>query len=182
MTVLARKGYEGATIVDISEASNVSRGVLHYYFKDKEDLVAKTLSNVSSQLVESTLIGLEGETPEDIATSVAKALKNNFIMYPDFYRFLFEITCSSRRSIMIREELTKCQDKVLAAIKTWVSKANEAGNIQIPAEEVQSVSEMLLFVCDGLALNVVDRPERLVDNHIWDQFSKAVSGILKQKS
>jgi AcrR family transcriptional regulator len=42
LKVLATKGYENATIADISKAAHVSRGILHYYFSDKEDLVSKT--------------------------------------------------------------------------------------------------------------------------------------------
>jgi AcrR family transcriptional regulator len=37
LKILATKGYENATIVDISKAAHVSRGILHYYFSDKED-------------------------------------------------------------------------------------------------------------------------------------------------
>jgi AcrR family transcriptional regulator len=41
LKILATKGYENATIADISKAADVSRGILHYYFSDKEDLVSK---------------------------------------------------------------------------------------------------------------------------------------------
>ena len=44
LKILATKGYEDATIADISKAADVSRGILHYYFSDKEDLVRKALA------------------------------------------------------------------------------------------------------------------------------------------
>jgi Bacterial regulatory proteins, tetR family len=44
LKTLAAKGYEDATIADISKAADVSRGILHYYFSDKEDLVSKALA------------------------------------------------------------------------------------------------------------------------------------------
>ncbi|HEX6029763.1 MAG TPA: helix-turn-helix domain-containing protein [Nitrososphaeraceae archaeon] len=40
LKILAIKGYENATIADISKTAHVSRGILHYYFSDKEDLVS----------------------------------------------------------------------------------------------------------------------------------------------
>jgi AcrR family transcriptional regulator len=46
LKTLAAKGYEDATIADISEAADVSRGILHYYFSDKEDLVSKALAEL----------------------------------------------------------------------------------------------------------------------------------------
>jgi AcrR family transcriptional regulator len=42
--LLAAKGYEDATIADILKVADVSRGILHYYFSDKEDLVSKALA------------------------------------------------------------------------------------------------------------------------------------------
>lgn len=53
LRVLAAKGYENATIADISKAARVSRGILHYYFSDKEDLVSKALARSSSSFVQS---------------------------------------------------------------------------------------------------------------------------------
>ena len=38
-----------ATIADISQVANVARGALHYYFKDKEDLVTRALHTVPTQ-------------------------------------------------------------------------------------------------------------------------------------
>jgi AcrR family transcriptional regulator len=32
LKTLAAKGYEAATIADISKAADLSRGILHYYF------------------------------------------------------------------------------------------------------------------------------------------------------
>jgi TetR/AcrR family fatty acid metabolism transcriptional regulator len=53
--VLANKGYDGETIIEITEASDISRGILHYYFKDKEDIVSKALFSSSSQIVNRIL-------------------------------------------------------------------------------------------------------------------------------
>jgi hypothetical protein len=39
---------------------------LHYYFKDKEDIVSKALSISSFQMVQSYLTGLKGKSPEEI--------------------------------------------------------------------------------------------------------------------
>ncbi|HEY6405003.1 MAG TPA: helix-turn-helix domain-containing protein [Nitrososphaeraceae archaeon] len=46
LKILAAKGYEDAKIADISKAADASRGLLHYYFSDKEDLVSKALAEL----------------------------------------------------------------------------------------------------------------------------------------
>jgi len=115
--VLAQKGYEQATIADISQAANVARGALHYYFGSKEDLVTKALTNSTSNMIQSSLEGLKGESAEEIVDNVINVHKNNISENSDFYSFLYEMWCASRRSKKIKKEFMSCQDKVITAIK-----------------------------------------------------------------
>jgi AcrR family transcriptional regulator len=178
--VLARKGYEGATIVDIAEASNVSRGVLHYYFKDKEDIATKALSNSSTQMIQSSLQGLKGETSEEIANNVIDMHKKNLEETPDFYRFLFEISCLSRRSKKVNDEFIICQDKVIHAIKDWLENACNENIIQIRAEKIESIAEILLYISDGIAFHLVNRPNKISDIPMWNNFKKIIISLLDQ--
>jgi AcrR family transcriptional regulator len=67
---LSQKGYDQATLADISKVANVATGALHYYFKDKEDLVTKALANNTASMVQSSLAGLKGESLEEIIDNV----------------------------------------------------------------------------------------------------------------
>ncbi len=176
--VLANKGYEGATIVDIAEASNVSRGVLHYYFKDKEDIATKALASSSTQMIQSSLQGLKGETPEEIANNVIDMHKKNIRETPDFYRFLFEISCLSRRSKKVYDEFIICQDKVIHAIKDWLQNACNENIIKIRAEKRESIAEILLYISDGIAFHLIDRPNKTNDTHMWNNFKEIIIDLL----
>lgn len=178
--VLANKGYEGATIVDIAEASNVSRGVLHYYFKDKEDIATKALASSSTQMIQSSLGGLKGETSEEIAKNVIDMHKKNIKETPDFYRFLFEISCLSRRSKKVYDEFIICQDKVIQAIKDWLENACNKNIIRIRAEKIESIAEILLYISDGIAFHLIDRPNKINDIHMWDNFKKIIKDLLDE--
>ena len=178
--VLANKGYEGATIVDIAEASNVSRGVLHYYFKDKEDIATKALASSSKQMIQSSLQGLKGETPEEIANNVIDMHKKNLEETPDFYRFLFEISCLSRRSKKVNDEFIICQDKVIHAIKDWLENACNENIIQIRVEKIESIAEILLYISDGIAFHLIDRPNKINDIHMWNNFKKIIIDLLDE--
>src|SRR5919112_5275834 len=112
LKVLAEKGYDKATIADISKASNVSRGILHYYFSDKEDLVSKVLAASSSNIIQSALKGLQGKTPEEMVDNVIKASSDSLEKHPDFFAFLFEMWCASRRNGKIKKELINCSEKI----------------------------------------------------------------------
>ncbi|MGN6348088.1 MAG: TetR/AcrR family transcriptional regulator [Candidatus Nitrosocosmicus sp.] len=176
--ILASKGYEGATIVDIAEASNVSRGVLHYYFKDKEDIATKALASSSTQMIQSSLQGLKGETPEEIASNVIDMHKKNIGERPDFYRFLFEISCLSRRSKKVYDEFIICQDKVIHAIKEWLQNAHNNEIIKIQVEKIESIAEILLYMSDGIAFHLIDRPNKLKDAQMWNNFKKIIIDLL----
>ena len=178
--VLANKGYEGATIVDIAEASNVSRGVLHYYFKDKEDIATKALASSSTIMIQSSLEGLKGKTSEEIANNVIDMHKKNIGETPEFYRFLFEISCLSRRSKKVYDEFNVCQDKVIHAIKEWLENACKENIIRIRAEKIESIAEILLYITDGIAFHLVDRPNKINNMIMWNNFKKIVIDLLEE--
>ncbi len=57
LKVLAINGYENTTIANIAAESGVSRGILHYYFSNKEDLVSKVLAYSSENIIQVTRRG-----------------------------------------------------------------------------------------------------------------------------
>lgn len=48
--VVAEKGYNDFTIKDIAEEAGLSTGLVHYYFKNKEDLLFKLLKEMNANL------------------------------------------------------------------------------------------------------------------------------------
>jgi AcrR family transcriptional regulator len=158
--VLANKGYEGATIIEIAEAAGVSRGVLHYYFKDKED-IAKALASSSSQMVQSSLEGLKGKSTEEIANNVIDMYKKNVHDNYDFYRFLFDISCLSRRSKKVYHEFIICQDKVIDAIVYWLEDALDNGFVNFKLGKAEYIANILLYIKDGVAFHMIDRPNTI---------------------
>jgi AcrR family transcriptional regulator len=57
-SVLSRQGYEHTSIKDISEAAGVAQGLVHYYFKSKQQLVLAVLAAVCQKM---ELPGAEGQ-------------------------------------------------------------------------------------------------------------------------
>lgn len=177
--VIAQKGYDQATIADISKLANVARGALHYYFKDKEDLVTKALANRTTSMVKSSLEGLKGKSPEEIADNVINVQKNNISKNSDFYNFLYEMWCVGRRSKKIRKEFMNCNIKVLTAIKEWLENAAKQGIIEINISESEALARALMGITDGIAFELIDHPEKLNDKSTWIPFEKMILAVLK---
>src|SRR5713226_5957799 len=58
--VLSRQGYENASIKDIAEEAGVAQGLVHYYFKSKQQLVIAVLFEVCKKMDVYTAEGTEG--------------------------------------------------------------------------------------------------------------------------
>lgn len=177
--VLAQKGYEQATIANISQAANVARGALHYYFRDKEDLVTKALASSTSSMVQTSLEGLKGESAEEIVDNVINVHKKNIYENSDFYGFLFEMWCASRRSKKIKKEFMSCQDKVITAIERWLENAARQGTIKTNLNELDVLARFLLSITDGLAFELIDHPEKLNDKKTWIPVKTMMLAVLK---
>jgi AcrR family transcriptional regulator len=55
--VLSREGYENVSIKDIAEEAGVAQGLVHYYFKSKQQLVLSVLFEVCKKM---DVYGVEG--------------------------------------------------------------------------------------------------------------------------
>src|SRR5712691_3822446 len=58
--VLSRDGYENVSIKDIAEEAGVAQGLVHYYFKSKQQLVLAVLFEVCKKMDVYTAEGVEG--------------------------------------------------------------------------------------------------------------------------
>ena len=60
--VLSRQGYENTSIKDIAEEARVAQGLVHYYFKSKQQLVIAVLFAVCQKMEIYTAEGTVGAT------------------------------------------------------------------------------------------------------------------------
>jgi AcrR family transcriptional regulator len=58
--VLSRQGYENVSIKDIADEAGVAQGLVHYYFKSKQQLVLAVLFEVCRKMNVYTAEGTEG--------------------------------------------------------------------------------------------------------------------------
>ena len=130
-------------------------------------------------MIQSSLEGLKGESAEEIVDNVINVHKNNISENSDFYSFLYEMWCASRRSKKIKKEFMSCQDKVITAIKQWLENASRQGIIRTNLNELEVLARLLLAISDGLAFQLIDHPEKLTDKKTWIPFKKMIFAVLK---
>ncbi len=182
LKVLAKNGYENTTIANIATESGVSRGILHYYFSNKEDLVSKVLAYSSENIIQSTIKGIRGKTSEEIADNIIKNSIQSFKENPEFFAFLFEMWCASRRSNKIKNELIICSDKVTKSIKKVLDEAIQNGILKLNIKNTEEMSKVLLALFNGIAFEMLMHPSQDLDNRkYWIQVYNMILSFLKSQ-
>lgn len=168
LEVLSKKGYENTTINDIADAAKISRGLLHYYFKDKEDLAAKALSFGFGSMWDASINSLSNaRSPEELVDNMIEVLKKNIQENPDFSALLFEMWVSSRRSAKIRKVFSDGLEEAVARLKTLLEFAASAGIINIDLEDAEGLVRIVLAMYHGLAIQLLTNPEKIKDRKVW---------------
>lgn len=180
LIILAKNGYENTTISNIAKQSNVSRGILHYYFLNKEDLVSKVLAIGSDNIIKASIKGIRGKTPEEIADNIIIDNIQSFKENPDYFAFLFEMWSTSRRSDRIKNELLNCSIKVTKAIKEVLDEAIKNGILKVNIKNTEEISKVLLSLFNGIAFEMLmDNSQEIDNKKYWVQVKRMILSVLK---
>jgi AcrR family transcriptional regulator len=180
LAVLSKKGYENTTINDVADAAKVSRGLLHYYFKDKEDMVSKALAFGFEPMWNSSVGSLSGaRTLEELVDGMIEVLKRNLQENPDFTALLFEMWVSGRRSDKIAKVFKDGLEEAIGRMKTLLEFASSVGVIKVDVAEAEGVVRMLFAIYQGMAIQLLLTPEKAKDKRIWAPIRRVLLAAFK---
>jgi len=95
--LFCHKGYEATAVHEIVEAANVSKPVLYYYFRNKEDLFRQIIENTLFPFQEN-MFKICSESKGDFRSAL-KSIVNLYIqnaqLYPERVRFIHTIAFSA---------------------------------------------------------------------------------------
>ena len=117
-----------------------------------------------------------------MADNIIKANIQSFRDKPDFFGFLFEMWCASRRSDRIKNELTNCSVKVTKSIKKVLDEAIQNGVLEVNIKNTEQISKVLLALFNGIAFELLMRPSQDIDDRkYWVQVRITILSILKSQ-
>ena len=179
LEILSKKGYENTTINDIADSAKLSRGLLHYYFKDKEDLVAQAMSFGFGSMWDSSVGSLQNSSsPEALADNMIQVLKKNTRENPDFSALLFEMWVSGRRSAKIKKVFNDGLNESIDRLKTLLEFAARMGVIKIDPAESEGIVRILLAMYHGLAMQLLNDPKKVDDEKMWAPIRRTLVGLM----
>ncbi len=178
-SILAQKGYAGTTINLVATESGVSRGLLHYYFKNKEEMLATVIRDNMQLAVELVTDLLEKSTSaSDFAARLVAALRHVLQNDPDFFHLFFEGWAVARQSPLVNQTLGVLYGKFRLAMSDGLKKAKQNGKIN-PSLPISSVAILLTGLVDGLGLQMMSEPDLAADADTWRDIALGITGLLE---
>ncbi|HTU79700.1 MAG TPA: TetR/AcrR family transcriptional regulator [Solirubrobacteraceae bacterium] len=157
---VARRGTAASTFDYVSREAGVSRGLLHYYFGTKEQLLAEAVRRDCELRLERLERQLSrAKTADDFIDLMAENLQQTVREDPDFVTLVFELFTLSRRNEDIAIEYAGLMRSTREHVAGMLAAAQREGVVRLHAQP-EAVAEVLFSLGDGLALRLLTEPER----------------------
>lgn len=155
---VARRGTAGSTFDHVAREAGVSRGLLHYYFKTKEQLLAE----VVRRECEARLARLEAQlagarSADDFVDVLVVSLRDMVRRDPDLVTLVFELFTLSRRNGEIAAEFAALQRRTREHVAAVLTAKEAEGVLSLRAAP-EAVADVLFSLGDGLALRMLTEP------------------------
>jgi AcrR family transcriptional regulator len=157
---VARRGTAGATFDHVAREAGVSRGLLHYYFGTKEQLLVEAVRRdceLRMERLEHQLVA--AQTADDYIDLMARNLQETVHDDPDFVTLVFELFTLSRRNTEIAVEYAGLMRRTREQVAAMLAGAQREGILQLHAEP-EAIAEILFSLGDGFALRMLAEPDR----------------------
>jgi AcrR family transcriptional regulator len=157
---VAGRGAAGSTFDHVSREAGVSRGLLHYYFGTKEQLLVEAARRDCELRIEALEQRLaDAQTADDFVALLAENLQETIREDPDFVTLVFELFTLSQRNAEIAVEYARLVRLTRERLASVLAAAQEDGVLRLHAEP-EAVADILFSIGDGFALRMIAEPER----------------------
>jgi len=157
---VAKRGTTGSTFDHVSREAGVSRGLLHYYFGTKEQLLVEAVrrdGEVRIERLQATLA--TAETADELIALMVQNLQETVREDPDFLTLVFELFTLSRRNEDIAAEYAALIGRTREQVAELLDAAQREGVLHLHAEP-EAIAEILFSLADGFALRMLSEPDR----------------------
>jgi len=157
---VAQRGAAGSTFDHVAGEAGVSRGLLHYYFGSKEQLLVEVVRRdceLRMAVLDERLA--EARTADDFIDLLVFSLEEVVRNDPDTITVVFELFSLSRRNEEIASELSELLRRIREHVAELLAAKHEAGVLHLHADP-DAVADVLFSLADGVALRMLADPAR----------------------
>ena len=156
---VARRGAAGSTFDRVSREAGVSRGLLHYYFGTKEQLLVEAVRRDTEVRLEALeMLVSTARTADDYIMLMEQNLRATVAEEPDYLTLVFELFTLSRRNEDIAAEYGELLRRSRARLAEMLELGQREGILRLHAPP-EAVAETLFALADGYALRMLADPD-----------------------
>jgi AcrR family transcriptional regulator len=157
---VAHRGIAGSTFDHVSREAGVSRGLLHYYFGTKEQLLVEAVRRDADLRLERLEEQLStAQTADDFIDLMAQSLQETVRDDPEFITLAFELFTLARRNDDVAAEYGQLIRRSREHLAAMLDAGQQEGIIKLHAEP-DAIAEVLFSLADGFALRMLSEPDR----------------------
>jgi len=153
--LFAEKGYEKASIKDISKEAGITPGLVHYYFQNKEEILSDVVMEASQQYTRDMQALKQAVPEEKLPESAMQVPKDRVHNQPDWYRLRYELFAIGLRNPHFAEKVNQIIENghsgIFSLLTPMLPNTEE--------KDVTAVAAILLACFDGLALQKMLNPD-----------------------
>ncbi len=148
---IARYGYNNFSMQDVARIADVSKGIIHYYFLNKEDLMMAVLDRVAGD-IEGMLASVSEKTgnPVDaikmlvsICFGVVKEKREYYCINMDFWTQI-------NQKEKVRQAIAKHYSTFRSAAAALIQAGIDSGDFKVP--NAAHAASIIIAMVDGLSL------------------------------
>jgi len=170
ITTIADKGYINAPLSEIAKEAGISKGVISYYFKSKDELVKKVMDKIlsdSKKYIDKVVVGEKTSSDKIIAYIKASfdyinANRQHFDALVDLWG---SITTHEERLNFNKKSYDPCRNVLEKIIRAGIKSGEFADiNVHLAASLIQAVIDgvMIQWLFDENAINLKDARDEVV--------------------
>ena len=170
LQLFARKGFESASVRELTEAAKVTRPTLYYHFGSKEGLYLELVERLCATVEDSILRSLvpQGTARVRLRSFVLKIL-DSIIEDAGNQRFFFVISLDPRRNNLSSFH-ERMRNFIAAVVELLLEEGAEKGEFE--TEDVKWITKVILALVDSFIYNQIflaypksyrDETEKMLD-------------------
>jgi AcrR family transcriptional regulator len=151
LSVFCAKGYEGASMTNLTVAMGITRPSLYAAFGNKEALFKRTLDLYESEKLAYVGWALDAPTARGVAQRMLKGTVENITSEcRGCLPVIVSVGCGSEASL-IREDIQSRSESACRAILERMQRAIDDGDFTMPVE-AEGVTRYLLALLQGISV------------------------------
>lgn len=156
---VAERGIAGSTFDQVARAAGVSRGLLHYYFGSKEQLLVEAVRrecDVRDELLDGAIAG--AASVEQVLDAMVRSFEDFLGEGPATAVMFHEMLTLAQRNPEIAYELAELGRRTRSHLADALSAKSDAGVLAL-RDDPESLAAFLFVLADGILVRRLSEPD-----------------------